>query len=163
MCVELFLSSAFPCSYFGTANTFLFSCFRIAGEMCTLSAPAECCTGALKAPNLQLKGACMLCSAGRVYSGIIQARFMLMEPSGWNPGFLNSGLRLTPGTSNWIQVTDKALEIPLLFMHLTQPKWSNWWVSAKYAPTAIKVNQVNLVLHMWDQDQNLSKSLFAFI
>lgn len=36
--------------------------------------------------------------------------------SGWNPGLLNSGLRLTPGTAKWNQVT---VEIPLLFMHLT--------------------------------------------
>lgn len=48
-----------------------FSCFPIAGEMCSLSASKEYWTGALKAPNLQLKGACMVHSAGRAYSGII--------------------------------------------------------------------------------------------
>lgn len=65
------LSNAFPCSYFGIANIFLFSCFPITGEMCSLSASEEYWTGALKAPNLQLKGSCMVHSAGRAYSAII--------------------------------------------------------------------------------------------
>lgn len=50
---------------------FLFSWFPITGEMCSLSASAEYWTGALKAPNLQLKDACMVHSAGRAYPGII--------------------------------------------------------------------------------------------